>query len=110
MIRQYTSTHILNYTNITEQRHGKPTLSLLSANRRPMFPKHTQLQNRTLAIQVATPMLSAVTLMGQGKLIVLIGSIEEFAAGAGTILGLNPRRRAVPVRPTVIERRKPVLL
>lgn len=29
-----------------------------SANRLPMFPKHTLLQNNTLAIHVPTPMLS----------------------------------------------------
>jgi hypothetical protein len=93
--------------------HNKPFLPLLSPNRLPILPKQTQLQNSTLAIQVATPMLSALTspeLTGQGELPIVIEAFEGAAAGAGTILGLIPRRMAVPARPTTDDRRKPALL
>jgi hypothetical protein len=99
--------------NNVDVSHCEPTPSPLSANRRPIFPKQRQLQKRTLAIQVATPMLSSLTtpaLMGQGELPTLPESFKELVAGAGTILGLTPRRRAAPVRPTTVERRKPALV
>ena len=84
------------------------------ANLRPMLPKQTLLQNRTLAIQVLTAIVSLLTsLVPQLKLCCdtsmtgMACARGDGAGGAGTILGLMPRSTAVPVIPTMADRRKP---
>lgn len=90
---------------------------------RPIFPKHTQLTNNTLAIQVATPTLSWL------KRIPAISNIPlcscwyaesvplaredpgvlpgAWGDGDGTRSGLMDRSSAVPEREKVAERMKP---
>lgn len=83
----------------------------LSANLRPMFPKHTLLQNKTLAIQVATPMLSFVIIFSEPSLIEAGAAPAggDGIAGGGTISGLIPNNTAVPAMPTTVERTNPGL-
>lgn len=85
-----------------------PNASLL-----PIFPKHTLLQNRTLAIQVPIPMLSLLIKPSYTPESREVFDIEpargDGVAGEGTIPGLTPKAMAVPARPTSIESRKPVL-
>jgi hypothetical protein len=83
----------------------------LSANRLPIFPKQTQLQNSTLKIQTAPSMLSCPNHSPvQLPPFPRYGYFEvEFPkdAGEGIISGFETRRRAVPVAPTAVERMKP---
>lgn len=82
-----------------------------SANRRPIFPKQTQLQNITLAIHVATPIVSFVIIPLKSSPFDVFAALAlgEGVAGEGTIPGLTPSNTAVPVRPTTVERTKPGL-
>ena len=77
-----------------------------------MFPKQTQLQNKTLAIHVHMPMLSFV-----GNREDSISCTDSFparcalgegAAGEGTISGLMPSRASVPPTPTTVDSKNPV--
>ena len=81
----------------------------LNANLRPMFPKQTQLQNSTLAIQVPTPIVSFVILPSNPTSFDTLPALTlgDGVAGGGTISGLTPSITAVPARPTMVERRKP---
>lgn len=83
----------------------------LSANLRPILPKQTQLQNITLAIHVATPMVSLVIIPSNPSPLDVWAALApgEGVAGEGTIPGLTPSNTAVPVRPTTVERMKPGL-
>ena len=83
-----------------------------SANLRPMFPKHTQLQNKTLEIQVQTPMLSFVMIpfmYTSSYETFIVFALGEGVAGGGTISGLTPSSTAVPAIPTRAERMNPGL-
>lgn len=71
--------------------------------RRPTLPKHTQLQNSTLEIHVATPIVSDVT-PETSNVCVSFG-----AAGEGTMSGLMLSRAAAPDMPTTRESANPAL-
>lgn len=77
-----------------------------------MFPKQTQLQNRTLAIQVHMPMLSFVgkreDAISSTELFPVTCALGDAAAGDGTISGLMPSRAKVPPTPTTVESKNPV--
>ena len=81
----------------------------------PTFPKHTQLQNRTLATQVPYPMVSVLTSPPivaadeRWSVSLMLVCWERGDAGDG-ITGLTPRAKAVPIKATVAERRNPGLL
>ena len=83
----------------------------LNANRLPIFPKQTQLQNNTLRIQTAPSMLSLPTHSpAQGALFPRYGYLEvalEAEAGLGIMSGFETSSSAVPVAPTAVERMKP---
>ena len=76
-----------------------------------MLPKQTLLQNRTLAIQVLTPMLSMLTKLPYPELLCKMLAALAFGEGAGagesTRLGLMASETAVPERPTTVERMNP---
>ena len=79
-----------------------------------MFPKHTQVQNSTLAIHVPTTILSGGMPVYQ---ILACGTDASspatgdgaVAAGEGTISGLMLRTASIPVKPTTVENTKPDL-
>ncbi len=86
----------------------------LNANLRPTLPKHTQLQNNTLRIQMPPSILSLLTnpmtLSSPNRRVcfnVEFRGREVEDAGEGIMSGLEASRRAVPVAPTALERRKP---
>lgn len=89
----------------------------LRAKRLPIFPKHTQLQNSTLKIQVPPSIVSILTppspsppkLPRYFAVVFLPGLGMLTEAGEGIMSGFEARRRAVPVAPTKAERRKPGL-
>ena len=86
---------------------GVPNASL-----RPIFPKQTQLQNKTLAIHVHIPMLSSVgsleAALSSTELLPARWALGDGAGGDGTISGLMPRRAIVPPIPTTVESKNPV--
>jgi hypothetical protein len=84
---------------------------VLSANLRPILPKHTQLQNSTLIIQIPPSMPSLLTYPPRSSIIVLCWTVAflEEEAGLGIMSGFETRRSAVPVAPTPKERMKPGL-
>ena len=67
-----------------------------------MFPKHTLLQKRTLAIQVLTAMLS---LLMRPEL--WCESPTAFGAGEGTMFGLMSKAIAVPAIPIMVDSTNP---
>lgn len=69
----------------------------------PTLPKQTQLQKSTLAIQVATPMLSVV-MPAISRVWVSLG-----AAGEGIMSGLMLRSAAAPEKPKMLDNVKPAL-
>lgn len=82
-----------------------PNASLL-----PMLPKHTQLQNSTLALQVQTPMLSWETkpsMPTSGAVMFASVALGSRIAGDGTILGLISNNMKVPKIPTIADKMKP---
>ena len=86
---------------------GVPNASL-----RPIFPKQTQLQNKTLASHVHIPMLSAVgsleaALFSTG-LLPARWALGDGADGDGTISGLMLRSAIVPPMPTIVDSKNPV--
>lgn len=94
-----------------------------NASLRPMFPKQTQLQNKTDRIQMPPSRLSLLTSPNhvpdpKASPPTLIGwcRIVEFAirevlavAGLGIISGFDTSRRVVPIAPTAAESIKPGL-
>lgn len=77
-----------------------------------MLPKHTQLQNSTLAIHVQTAMLSGLISPCGEIALVELGTIPAGGvtiAGEGTISGLTADKTAVPAIPTIAESTKPGL-
>lgn len=82
------------------------------ANRRPIFPKHTQVQNSTLAIHVPTTRLSCGIALyrvpaceiGVPSPAMGDGVVE---AGEGIISGLILSTANIPVNPTMVDRAKP---
>jgi len=83
-----------------------------NASLRPILPKHTQLQNSTLAIQVETAMLSGLTSPCGGIELVEFGPKPAGGitiAGEGTMSGLTANKTAVPVIPTTVDSKKPAL-
>ena len=85
--------------------------ALLSfAIRRPMFPKQTLLQKRTLAIQVATAMLSSVIKFSFPNFwdnSAARTDLVELVVGRGTTAGLTKRRATVPKIPTAADNQNP---
>ena len=80
------------------------------ANLLPMLPKHTQLQNSTLAIQVQTPARSCETKLSMPtSRAVMFASVAliDSIAGEGTILGLISNNMKVPKIPTTADNMKP---
>ena len=77
-----------------------------------MFPKQTQLQNKTLAIQVHIAMLSFVGYRDDTtactELFPERCAFGDGAAGDGTMSGLMPSRATVPPTPTTVENQNPV--
>lgn len=105
MLTKHTQLRGIGHYKRPFRRSGFP-----KASRRPILPKHTQLQNKTLAIHVQTPMLSFVMILYDVTLSYeILGAFArgEGVAGGGTMSGLTPRRTAVPVMPTMAERMKP---
>lgn len=77
-----------------------------------MFPKHTQLQNKTLATQVQIPMLSCKTILSvQTPSLETLGNVTRAGcmAGDGIMLGLISSKAKVPAIPTTAERINPGL-
>src|SRR5438034_1216254 len=77
-----------------------------------MFPKHTLLQNSTLAIHVPTAMLScemAARVPSSGVESFKGEALGEVIAGEGTTSGLIPSNANIPASPTNVERMKPGL-
>lgn len=77
----------------------------------PMFPKQTQLQNRTLAIQVTTAIVSSVIKMSLPSFCdnsVARLDLVDSVVGGGTNDGLIKKRARVPKIPTAADRTKPV--
>lgn len=72
----------------------------------PIFPKQRVLQNRTLAIQVHTPMLSFLISPSKMALstVTLDETLEREEVGVGTRSGLTPSTTAVPIIPINEER------
>jgi hypothetical protein len=90
-------------------RYPTPSPSL-----RPIFPKQTQLQKRTLAIHVPTPMLSFVIRRfkpdpSSCDESFLMEILVKDAEGGGTMSGLIDRSTKVPATPTTAESRNPGL-
>ena len=85
----------------------------MKASLLPIFPKQTQLQKRTLAIQVDTPMPSFETKwedpFSAVKDLLPETALEDAIAGEGTMSGLIPRRVIVPRMPTLADKTNPVL-
>ena len=86
--------------------------ALPNASFRPILPKQTQLQKRTLAIHVPTPTLSLLinrfpTRFSYDTFMAFAGG--EGMAGEGTIWGFTPNSTVVPVIPMNAERIKPGL-
>lgn len=85
----------------------------LSASLRPIFPKQTQLQNKTLIIHVPTSTVSLATKPPKtsfaGELVALPEAIWVDIAGEGIISGFRLRSMVVPKTPTAAERMKPGL-
>ena len=85
----------------------------MKASLLPIFPKQTQLQKRTLAIQVDTPMPSFETNwddpLSAVKDLFPKSALGDAIAGDGTMSGLIPRRVIVPRMPTLADKTNPVL-
>lgn len=85
-------------------------LCWLKANLLPMLPKHTQLQNSTLAIQVPTPILSSEESPSNPGWFPDTFARDNFCgcmAGDGTISGLTSSNTIVPATPTTADKMKP---
>ena len=104
----------LTSPHLTPPHRPRVVAELVRAKRRPIFPKHTQLQNRTLSIQIPVSTVSWLakppSVSGSAK----DGAVpfrcrpsDEKPAGVGTICGFNPIKMAEPVKPTAAESRKP---
>src|SRR3569833_573642 len=84
-----------------------------------MFPKHTQLQNSTLSIQIPVSNVSFLARppstsgpaedAASASLDPLRYGAGAWCAGAGIMLGLRPMSAADPARPTAADSRKPDL-
>ena len=80
------------------------------ANCRPMLPKQTQAQKRTLATQVRTAMPSCVTPTANASFSAALfrpNVADELPVDVGINSGFRPRRSPIPANPTAIERRNP---
>ena len=75
-----------------------------------MLPKQTQLQNRTLAIQVQTPILSCemkLSMPTSGAVLLASVALGGCVAGDGIMLGLISNSIEVPTIPTTADKMKP---
>jgi hypothetical protein len=86
----------------------------LNASRLPTFPKQTQEQNSTLKIQIEPSSLSLLTYLPNppisSSMVLALCCDVEFvweAFGEGIMSGFEARSNAVPIAPTLEERRKP---
>jgi hypothetical protein len=82
----------------------------LSASLRPIFPKQTQLQNKTLIIHVPHSTVSFATKPPKTSFAIYVALLDAIwvdDAGDGIISGLRLSRTVVPKTPTAAERRKP---
>ncbi len=95
---------------------GLPLRPVLSnASLRPILPKQTLLQNRTLATHVLTAMVSLLINCTRKPescrdVVFAVGgayALGDGVGGAGTMLGLIPSRKAVPATPTTVETMNP---
>jgi hypothetical protein len=95
----------------TENHSSQPiALPCPNASCLPILPKHTQLQNNTLAIQVPTPILSCemrLSIPTPGAVMFASVNFGGCIAGDGTMSGLIPNNTNVPAIPTTVERMKP---
>ncbi len=85
----------------------------LSASLRPIFPKHTQLQNKTLMIHVPHSTVSFATKPPSTSFAIYVALLEAVwvdDAGDGIISGFRLSRTVVPKTPTAAERRNPGLV
>lgn len=83
------------------------------ASWRPMLPKHTQAQKRTLEIHVVTAMLSCVIPVATACSLLVSFKADaavDASADDGTISGRNPRTVHIPANPTIVDRENPVLV
>lgn len=94
----------------------RPTADLFSANRLPMLPKHTQLQNKTLSTHIPVSIVLSVAkppnTVGSPPVWPVwfrCKSCDEYPIGAGIISWFNPSATMEPARPTAADNKKPGL-
>lgn len=74
-----------------------------------MLPKQTQLQNRTLSIQIPVSIVFWLARPPNVRESETVSFRNDDADGVGTISGSTPISTAEPIRPTAAESRKPGL-
>lgn len=83
------------------------------ANCRPILPKHTHAQKRTLAIQVRTAIPSCVIPVANANSSPVLFSpnvVGGLSVDDGINSGFSPRTRPIPATPTTVDSRNPVLV
>lgn len=112
---------IVNGAHRTSPQRPLPVTVRLRNRRRPMLPKHRQLQNSTLSIHTPVsivwwwPASIPLRLVGAASGAALLVPLRVFGLpsrcrdGVGIMSGLMPRRSREPTRPTAAESTRPVL-